>query len=354
MDKRNARWMRAVLLSLAALLALCAAAVCLADPYQVYRLARWFTPAYESGEQAYFNAGLARHSDYDAAIIGTSMVENTRVSQVDARFGTRSIKLPFEGGMANNHAEALRVAFATRELTHVLYGMDMYSFVRDPAYSSFDMPRYLYDGNPFTDISYLLNGDVLFHRIPSALYRKWRGEEPEPVSADMRYAWGWNDSAHYGEESVLNTYDFSKPAKPMLEPDAFAANVRANFDKYVRPFLEDHPDTAFLFFFPPYSSLQWYMMQQDGHLDAVLHTKVQLAELLMPHPNARLHDFSAHLDWIENFDLYADYSHYHPNVNAWMVDAMANGDFLVTDLSAVQASTEVLARVAQNFPVPDR
>ena len=111
-------WMRGVLIGLGALLACCAAVVYLADPYQVYRLARWFTPPYGNGEQAYYNAGLARHSDYDAAFFGTSMVENTLVSQVDARFGTRCIKLPFEGGMAGNHAEALRVAFSTRKLTH--------------------------------------------------------------------------------------------------------------------------------------------------------------------------------------------------------------------------------------------
>ena len=345
-------WMRGVLTGLGALLACCAAVVYLADPYQVYRLARWFTPPYGNDEQAYYNAGLARHSDYDAAFIGTSMVENTLVSQVDARFGTRCVKLPFEGGMAGNHAEVLRVALSTRELTHVFYGMDMYSFVRAPTYSSFEMPRYLYDGNPFNDVSYLLNGDVLLHRVPAALYHKLRGGEPEPATADTIYAWGWNEGTRYGATSVLGSYDFSRPRKPMLAPDAFAANVRANFDQYVRPFLEGYPGTEFYFFFPPYSTLQWYIMRQDGHLDAVLRTMEQLAELALPYPNARLHDFSANLAWIEDFNLYADYSHYSPAVNAWMVDAMADGDFRVTDLSAVRASMGTLARAAENFPVP--
>jgi len=346
------RWMRGVLAGLGVLLACCAAMVYLADPYQVYRLARWFTPPYGNGEQAYYNAGLARHSDYDAVLIGTSMVENTLVSQVDARFDTRCVKLPFEGGMAGNHAEALRTALSARELTHVFYGMDMYSFVRDPAYSSFEMPRYLYDGDPFNDVSYLLNGDVLLHRIPAALYRKLRGDEPAPATADTIYSWGWNEGARYGEASVLGSYDFSRPRKPMLEPDAFSANVRANFDRYVRPFLEGHPDTEFHFFFPPYSALQWYIMRQDGHLEAVLRTMGQLAELVLPHPNARLHDFSAHLAWIEDFSLYADYSHYSPAVNGWIVDAMADGGFEVTGLSAVRDSMDVLARVAESFPVP--
>lgn len=346
------RWMLGVLTSLGVLLACCAIVVYLADPYQVYRPARWFTPLYDNGEEAYYNAGLARHSDYNAVLIGTSMVENTLVSQVDARFGTRCVKLPFEGGMAANHAEALRLALTTHDLTHVFYGMDMYSFVRDPAYSSFEMPRYLYDGDPFNDVSYLLNGNVLLHRIPAALYHKLRGNEPPAATADTIYAWGWNEDVKYGRESVLGSYDFSQPDVEMWARDIFEGNVRANFEQYVRPFLEEHPDTEFIFFFPPYSTLQWYIMRQEGHLDAVLRTMEQLAELLLPYPNARLHDFSANLAWIEDFSLYADYSHYGPQVNEWMVDAMADGGFEVTDLSAVRNSMSTLARAAESFPVP--
>jgi len=338
-----------VLAGFGLLLACCALVVYLADPFQAYRLARWFTPPYYNGEQAYYNAGLARHSDYNAVLLGTSMVENTLVSQVDQRFGTRCIKLPFEGGMAANHAEALRVAFATRPLTHVLYGMDMYSFVRDPAYSSFEMPGYLYDSNPFNRVAYLLNGDVLLHRIPGLLYHKLWGEEPEPATADTLYAWGLDETIEYGEESVLGSYDFTRPPQEMLVCDAFAGHVDANFNRYVRPYLEAHPDTEFIFFFPPYSALQWYMMRQDGHLDAMLYTMEQLAELLLAYPNARLHNFSAHLDWIEDFDLYRDYSHYSPAVNAWIIDALADGGFLVSDLYDIYDSVEVLEELAEDF-----
>lgn len=351
------RWMYAVLISLLALLACSAAIVYVADPFQVYRLASWFTPSYDNSEEAYYNAGLARHSDYDAVFIGTSMVENTRVSQVDALFGTRCIKLPFEAGMANNHAEALRVAFSTRELTHVFYGMDVYSFVREPDFSNFSMPRYLYDGNPFNDVNYLLNGDILMHRIPAILYHKLRGDEPAPATPDTIFAWADKPNAKgqmpvYGEESVLGSYDFRTPAQEMLSWDVFAANASANFDKYVKPFLEAHPGTTFHFFFPPYSSLQWYMMRENGQLDAILYTREQLAELLLAYPNARLHDFSANQDWIEDFSLHADYSHYGPQVNEWIVEELAGEDFLVDDVYDVPEHNDILYDVVDNFEVP--
>ncbi|MCL2812279.1 MAG: hypothetical protein FWD25_10405 [Clostridia bacterium] len=345
------KWMRGVLIAFALLLACCAFTVYLADPYQVYRLASWFTPLYSNGEQAYYNPGLARHSDYDAVFLGTSMVENTLVSQVDERFGTRCVKLPFQGGMAGNHAKVLQIAFDTRPLTHVFYGMDMYSFVRDPKFSSFEMPLYLYDNNPFNRVAYLLNGDVLLRHIPGLLHRQLTGEEPEPVTADTIYAWGLEENIRYGEKDVLGSYDFTQPAQEMLAYDAFADHANANFDRYVRPFLEEHPDTEFIFFFPPYSALEWPIMHHRGHLDAVLHTMEQLAELLLPYPNARLHDFTANLDWIEDFGLYKDYSHYSPAVNAWIVDALANGDFLVHDLFDIYDSIDMLEEIAENFSI---
>ncbi len=344
------RWTRTVLASLLAILACCAAVVFVADPYQKYRAATWFTPDYYNGEEGYNNAGLALHYDYDAVIIGTSMVENTKPSLVDATFGTHSIKLPFEGGMASNHSEVLNLALSSHEVREVFYGMDMYSFVRKPSFSNFMMPHYLYDGNPFSDIKYLLNGDMLFHRIPSLIWRNARRTAPAPTRDEMYAGWGANST--FSAAYTLESYDFTLPAVPMLPADAFADNVRANFARYVQPYLKNYPNTRFTFFFPPYSSLQWYKMQQEGHLEAVLRTKELLTELLLPYANARLFDFTANLEWIENLDLYTDYSHYSPVLNDRVVAEMAKDTFLVHAQDQVLKANETLRSVAANFPVP--
>lgn len=344
-----ARWTRNVLLVLLAVLIGCAGVVYAVDPYQYYRLSAWFAPTYYNSEEAYFNAGLALHSDYDAVILGTSMVENFRPSLVDATFGTHSIKLPFEGGMAVNHAKVMRLAFDSHDVRRVFYGLDMYSFVRDPDYSAFVMPGYLYDGDPFSDVQYLLNGDMLCRRIPGLLWRRLRGEF-NPTDRDAMYA--WSPETRYDRAVALSSYDFTKPAQPMLPEDAFEANVRANFDLYVRPFLEARPDTSFSFFYPPYSALQWYIMGQAGHLDAVLRTKSVVTELLLPYANVKVFDFTAHLPWIENLDLYTDYAHYSPKINDAMTEALAGDDFRVRDIAEVTAHNATLVEVAEGFPVP--
>ncbi|MDR3050528.1 MAG: hypothetical protein LBU67_02240 [Oscillospiraceae bacterium] len=344
------RWALASLAVLAALLLGTAAVTFAVDPFQNYRAAAWFTPLYDNGMQPYFNAGLARHFDYDTPILGTSMTENFRPSLVDEVFGGQSIKLPFEGGMAANHAQVLSLAFTTHDVRRVIYGLDMYSFVRDPAYSAFTMPAYLYDQDPFNDVSYLLNGEVIFHQLPSTLLHNWR--EPGKLRATRDSMYAWKSDVVYSAATTLSSYDFSQPALGMQPADVYADNVMANFERFVQPYLQAHPDTEFLFFFPPYSALQWYMMQQNGHLDFVLNTKEQLTELLLAYPNVHLYDFTARLDWIDNLDLYTDYAHYTPTLNDEITRCLADEALRVRDIYDVYEANDTLAQVAAAFPVP--
>ena len=53
------------------------------DPFQVYRLATLYMPPIDNTTQVYANAGIARNYDYDSAIVGTSVTENFRPSQMD-------------------------------------------------------------------------------------------------------------------------------------------------------------------------------------------------------------------------------------------------------------------------------
>ena len=82
------------LLCLAALLcafALISAVVILVDPFQIYRLATRYMPPIDNTTQVYANAGIVRRYDYDSAIVGTSVTENFRPSQMDALLGGRFI-----------------------------------------------------------------------------------------------------------------------------------------------------------------------------------------------------------------------------------------------------------------------
>ena len=49
----------------------------------------------EDGMERYLNDGIIKTYDYDAAIVGTSMMQNFKASQFDRLFGTKSIKVTY-------------------------------------------------------------------------------------------------------------------------------------------------------------------------------------------------------------------------------------------------------------------
>lgn len=50
---------------------------------------------YNLDNQRSQNDGISKHFDYDALITGTSMTENFKTSELDAIFGTNSIKVSY-------------------------------------------------------------------------------------------------------------------------------------------------------------------------------------------------------------------------------------------------------------------
>lgn len=79
-------------------------------------------PPIDNTTQVYANAGIARSYDYDSAVVGTSVTENFRPTQMDALLGGRFIKLCTSAGTAYNHALLMDLAFRTHDVKRIVYG----------------------------------------------------------------------------------------------------------------------------------------------------------------------------------------------------------------------------------------
>ena len=154
-------WALLCLLGIVGAYAFISAVVIAIDPFQVYRLATRYMPPIDNITQVYANAGIVRSYDYDSAIVGTSVTENFRPTQMDELLGGRFIKLCTSAGTAYNHALLLNLAFDTHEIKRIVYGLDVYSFIAGLDHTGSEVPLYLYDRNPFNDVQYWLNRSVL-------------------------------------------------------------------------------------------------------------------------------------------------------------------------------------------------
>lgn len=335
----RSQWGKLTLSLIIGALVLIVSSVVIIDPFEIYHRATAFIAPIESGTQSYSNAGIAKSYDYDSIIIGSSMTENFRPSQMDQLLGGRFVKLCINGGTPFNHKQMMDIAFATHDVKRVFYGLDVAAlsyFYRQP---KAEMPTYLYDDSLLNDVQYWFNQSVLVRYIPQCL--KTLGKS-DPDQRDSMYTWG--EDFAFGAQAVLREPIETQevPQAPMQEHPALSQQAMLNVEHNLIPFIQAHPDTEFIFFFPPYSLMQWYGFYTLGSLHDTLMQKQAVVERLLPYENVRIYDFQAQLDWILNLDHYVDYEHYGAHINAEIVRMIADEQCRVTDPAQIQETASVL------------
>ena len=329
-------WSLLCLAALVSAIVFLSALVIVIDPFQVYHLATRYMPPIDNTTQVYANAGIVRNYEYDSVIVGTSVTENFRPSQMDDLLGGRFIKLCTSAGTAYNHAILLDLAFETHDIQRVVYGLDVYSFIAGLDQTGSDVPMYLYDHNPFNDVQYWLNRSVLGSFLPRCL--RACGQTQDDSIRDSMYCWAGKDN--YGLIALYNA-QFTPP-QTTQPADKYIALARQNLETHVIPFITAHPQTQFDFFFPPYSAAEWSSMQSKGSLESMLALRGLCFDVLSAYDNVTLHDFAAREDWVLNLNNYKDTLHYGQWINDAIVNDVAAETCAVSDRAQLDAATEQL------------
>lgn len=330
------RWTLATLLLCALALALCALCVFLVDPFEHYRESR-ILPLYD--QESYNNPGIARSYDYDAVILGTSMVEMSHPSVVDEAFGVHAVKLPMRGSYASQMGWQLSHALKERTLSLAILAVDAYSLMGRPDDRE-EIVDYLWNDDPLDDVGYLLNRDVLLVRVPRML--KNAGKPLDTKRDDM---YQWTDVV-FSEQSVLSSVTFSAQ-QPMQ--DAFTERSQENIRRHIEPYVAAHPETRFCIYMPPYSAGYWYVMTRGGLSEQQFAARDQVCELLLPYPNVEIYDFSSRLEWITALDNYFDYSHHSGEISDALMRGMAAGECRVTSVEQMQEGDARIRGAVEDF-----
>ena len=343
------RWVLAVLLTVVGLLAAVAALVIVVDPFQHYRKATFFTPVIDGTRQAYYNIGIARNYPYDTLMLGSSMTENSHPSDVEAALGGQAVNLPFSGGTLRNYAVMLDEVLPRRPLRRVLICLDSFAMYADPDEVPIDLPSYLYDHTLLTDVSYWFNIGVL-ERIWEVYQVNREGLRSE-LNLDTLYE--WDGQVNYGRELVLTGHTFP-PGDPLppIPREGRVEEVRGNIERHLLHYIDAYPETEFIFYFPPYSQLQWYTDYMNGLLDRQMYYRERYAEALLSRPNVRLFDFQAVEEWVCDLDNYKDMAHHSGEINARIIEAIGQDAYRLYSMEEVAQNNEVLTELACTFVPP--
>ena len=343
MKKHRKRWALATMTCLVLGVMACALTTYILDPFEQYRESS-ILPLYD--QESYNNPGIAKNYDYNAVILGTSMVEMSNPSVIDACFGVRSVKLPMRGSHTAQMGWQLEHVFRAKDkrgeaLDLAILAVDAYSLM-GPVDDDEEIIDYLWNDNLLDDIKYLLNRDVLLVKIPKML--KNIGKDMETKRDDM---YKWVDIV-FAAQSVYDSISITEQ-KSLTDPEYRIERSTENIERHIRAHAIHHPETAFKIYMPPYSAGYWYVMGKEGLMEQQFRSRARVCELLLDLPNVEIYDFSSQTDWILDLDEYFDYSHHSSDISDRIMRSMTAGECRVTSVEEMKGGSERIRAAVDTF-----
>lgn len=297
------------LLGVGIFLFLSAMIVYLVDPFFHYH-GPWFGLDAVQDEKEHQITGVLAHVDHDSVLLGSSTVMSINTDVLDNRFLCKTVKAVGSSAPAPYLNECLRRAFEGYELKYVFYALEVFSFYFDPDMEVFaDDVQYLTNENPFDDVKYLWNGELIGEKIPDMIR----------ITRAHNYSWGmaynFNQYEELGPEVALESWEPACESEVEQYPWDYEWDyVQENVNR-LEEMVASHPETEFLFLLPPYSILWWDRAYNRGLLETYEHTLKYAMEVLLQYENVSI--FSTYFNSAEvitDLYLYMDLAHAGPEV----------------------------------------
>ena len=323
--KKYKQWLFIFLiLALAGLLSV-AGIILYVDPFFQYHKPLPDFP-YLVDHQVNMNPGLAKNMDYDSVLLGSSMTVSFNTDWFQEEMGLTTQKLSYNGAYPKDQSNIMKIIFDSKKdkVKDVFLGIDELNYSGDVNETKFPIPEYLYDSKKWNDFPYVLNKEVLLDYVFRPMI-----DTKDQSDWNMIYKPWWQDE-HYQKAIVLMYYEPAEVAKEEVPADAYLPGIEANLSENIIPYIENHPETTFHIFYPPYSILYWYDVVRQKELDAVIEKYRYMTTRLLEYDNVKVYFFQNQEDVICNLNNYADYTHYHGRICHDMVKCFANGKRQVT------------------------
>jgi len=348
MKKISQKWTRWLWLFLAETIVLlgCAAAFTASvDPYQIYHPVSTGRPILDIRLQRFYVAGLARSSNYETALLGTSMLENIPNSAVKRLCGGPAVNLCVSAASIHEEAEVLKLALKHPGTKTVIATLDFNSLsggVTGQVVNVHEIfPQYLYSDNVLEQLPYLLSWDS----IGTAIH-VLRGIPDEGETMNTNWPWKFPATMTFDAKSAVRGIDPADINKKYGMTNLKLPAMEKVFADNIFPVIAGSKGVRIHFVFPPYSVLVWHDFAQRGQIPVYFAFKKWLIEQTRQYPEFDVVDFQDRADIITNMSLYADIYHSNEHIDEEMVYAACHGDEVLTNAN-FDARTESLLRLVK-------
>jgi hypothetical protein len=331
------KWFFATVIAIFIFLAAEAAVVVWIDPFFQYHAPLEDFP-YLVDNQLSQNPGMAKHLTYDSVILGSSMTVNFNTDWFAELLGLDTVKLNYSGAYPKDQSNIMERIFSSdNQVKAVFLGLDVMTCTGGVDETKYPIPEYLYDDSVLDDAQYLWNKDVFLNYILRPI------ADPDKTDLSTVYQSWWTDE-YYNIQWVMHNYEQPDEIAEETPKEAYIDSVRLNLETNICPYIEKNPDTAFTVFFPPYSILYWNDVMRENHLEATMEEYRYIADKMLTYDNVRVFYFPDQ-EWIvTDLNNYADYTHYHRDINYYMTQCFADG---TCEITTPQEMEEAIARMRQ-------
>lgn len=262
--------------------------------------------------------------------------------------GLDTVKLSYSGAYPKDDSNILEIIYdedslarKTGDVDAIFFAMDIPVMAADTETVKYPRPEYLYDDNLLNDVKYVLNKDVLFQYIFRPIVQG-KGSD----LSEIYFSW-WTPE-YYNIQWVMHTYEEPLKVEKEMAADQLTEPTGTNLDVNILPYVEAHPETEFYFFFPPYSILYWHNIMQENTLEATFNQYQYVADRLLEYDNVHLFYFQ-NMDEVTDLNNYADYSHYNPGINRFMVECFKSGLHEVTSSEQMKNELSKMRGIINEF-----
>ena len=324
---KSIKWMIGMLLAVLLLLGAMASVIIYVDPYFHYHLPQ-SNLYYELNNERSQNDGIIKHFDYQAMIIGTSMAENFKASEAEELWKYDFIKIPFAGGTYKEQNDNIANAIKYNpDLKMVIRPLDYAYIMDEPDRVRNDLgsyPDYLYDKNPFNDVKYVFNKQILFD-ICLPMFDKARAGEPGGVTSFDDYA-NWMEDAEFGADVVLgDRSEYKQPEEIQPFAKRIKKMVKDNITENVVELAKANPDVEFYYYLTPYSVAWWGSQKELGTMDRWFAAEEYAIELMLECDNIHLFSFNNEFDITTDLNNYSDECHHGDWINSQILAWLYSG-----------------------------
>lgn len=299
----------------------------------------YYDPAEQYSDKGHFNttmsyplvsAGLARNSEVNTVVIGSSTALTVDVQPIKKHLGEDAYNLSISG--ASNYEILLlaRTISSNPRIKHIIYLVDLFNFdapetasfypvskVAFTPYISALNPNYIFSPSMFTT----LKQEFLHNSKQQANGNTIPFNDATPDKYDEKRPINFNTAGH---DKTMNLFFIYRIAKINSE-----ANRKKNLQHCIQ-LLAENPEKHFTIIFIPYSELWWYFAEKAERIDDYLALKKDFILQGSKFKNVEFYDFQTNESTISNLSNYSDIAHFSPKVSTELIRDISTGTNKIT------------------------